>query len=1157
MKLTAILLLTACLAASAKGHSQHVTLTLKDVPLEKVFAEVKRQTGYGFVYKADLLQNASPVSLSVKDVPLQQALDLCFKDQPLTYKIFQGFIVIKGKDDPENVDADSPPPPIDVHGKVVDETGEPVVGASVQVKGNKNKGTSTDANGEFTLKGVDNNATLVISAVNIVSFEVKVNNRTDLATLSAKIKVAEGEEVTVKYSTGYQEIPKERATGSFDFIDNKTYNRGVSTDIISRLEGLANGAYFNKNASGGIFIRGTNSLTLSSQPLIVVDNFPFKGDINAINPDDIESVTILKDAAAASIWGSQAGNGVIVLTTKKGKYNQPLSLSLNANTTIGAKPDIFASRNFINSNDFINVEQFLFAQGFYNSDLTSYDYRVISPVVQILADQRNGLIDAAAAKQKIDAYRNLDNRAQIKKYLYSVPINQHYDLSLSGGSQTINYFISAGFDKNQDQGGVQMTNLSRETIHSIVNLKPLKGLNIQIGLDYGHADNSSNASVPFTPGGGKGTYYPYAMLADNQGNPLVLPRDYAQYFKDTAGNGKLSDWNYSPLEEARSGSSLRNQTNDLRFNLGLNYELNKYFTAGLSYQHTWEDNPNKTIQSANSYYVRNLSNQFAQPDGQGGYYSIVPQGGIVNGGFSTVSADQIRPQINFNKRWREKHQLTAIGFIDINQTKQAATYMATLYGYNESNLTTVPVSYTTGYPLFDGLGYGVLSGGGGFTETINRTVSFGSNFGYSYLDKYFISASIRKDESNIFGANTNNRGIPLWSSGIKWLLSKESFYKSKAFPTLSLRATYGYQGNSSNQLSALSIISYQGTANYTGLPFAYVPFPSNPDLRWEKVGQLNVGLDFSTKNNIISGSLEVFHKKSIDLLSSAPVDPTSGFALLTKNTANMVGHGADLQLTFNVGQHSKFQWTSTLNMSYIKNRVTKYLLKYSPSGYINSGGLVPIEGHDPYAIISYRFAGLDPTNGDPLGWDANKQISKNYQSLVSPNSFDELVEQGTGRPPFFGSFYNTFTIGHLSLSLGISGKFNYNFRKSTISYTDLFNSWAQNSDFINRWQNPGDEKITTIPSMIYPANSNRDRFYQQSDATILKGDLIRLEDMKLSYDVQRLRISKKYAVKNLSVYVYAQHLGLLWKANKEGIDPDAGSSWPVPTQISFGIRSKF
>jgi len=440
MKLTIVFLTFTALHVSANGFGQeNITLSLKNAPLQEVFSEIRKQTGYDFLYKDALIEKASPVNIVVKNASLIEVLDLCFKSQLLTYSITGKIITVK----PRNIPASEDHPevatsPIDVKGRVVDEKGEPIGGVTVSIKGT-DISTATDGNGEFSLKSVERDAILVFTHVSMETFELKASDKSEL-TITLKPKARALSDVQVIANTGYQRIPKERATGSFEFINNEELNRRVGTDILSRLEGVSSGLLFDRRLQEGnensintnnIIIRGLSTLNEAmKQPLIVVNNMPYDGDINNINPNDVETITVLKDAAAASIWGARAGNGVIVITTKQGKFNQPLSVSINTNLNVSGKPDLFKYRQ-MSVSDYIAVEKFLFDNGYFDGDLANTStYPALSPVVEILAKQRDGAISAAEASAQIDALKKMDVRNDFDKlYPYFVTISKYGQIS--------------------------------------------------------------------------------------------------------------------------------------------------------------------------------------------------------------------------------------------------------------------------------------------------------------------------------------------------------------------------------------------------------------------------------------------------------------------------------------------------------------------------------------------------------------------------------------------------------------------------------------------------------------------------------------------------------------------------------------------------------
>lgn len=1029
-------------------------------------------------------------------------------------------------------------------------THQPLAGATVQVKYTPYQAL-TDSAGRFQLSAPSGSLQLQVSHQSYQSVEIKVTPGTATGlTILMQESTLVLEEVTV--SSGYQTIARERATGSFEKIGPSLLNRAVSTDVISRLEGMASSLYFSKEVGDPkLFIRGLSTLNTGTAPLIVLDNFPYEGAIENINPNDVESITILKDAAAASIWGARSGNGVIVITTKKGRYNQRTRLTLNSNITFGQKPDLYYSPDFLQAAEFIQVEKFLFDKGYYNSQLNNTTGRpVLSPVVELLAKARAGTMPAAEVEKQLEAWRQLDIRKDYEKYFYQNSIQQQYALSLSGGNSDIHYLLNAGHDQNQST--VVGNQSARTTLYFHTSIKPLPRLELQASLNYAYNSGGNNGLTAITPGGGKNVIYPYAQLADASGAALTVEKDYRLSYIDTTGGGRLLDWKYRPLEDQALRDNLQ-QSQDLLLRIGGQYHLARGLRAEFRYQHQRVHSESRSHYAAESYFARNLVNRFTELS-PGGLIRRIPMGGILDKGFSTLSAYAARAQLNYTGSYR-KSDLSAIGGAEIRQAHTEGQRWRT-YGYNDDLLTSHNTDFVTDYRLWQNLGTATIPNNASFQDVTDRFVSFYANASYTYDRRYTLSASARKDASNIFGVSTNLRGTPLWSAGLSWQLSNEAFYHAGLLPFLKLRLTYGYNGNIENDLSALATINFVGAAAPLNLPYAYIRSAPNPELRWEKIGQLNAGADFSFRNNRVSGSLEYYHKKSVDLLSLTPVDPTTGISLITMNTAHLHTRGADLRLNAAILDR-KFKWRTQVLFSYVRSKVTRHLRENTSKGSYAGYGytILPIEGKDPYSIISYRWGGLDPQTGDPLGFVAGDK-SKNYSQIVNTPSWDELVISGTARPPFFGNLLQTFTWRGWSASVNVGFKWGYHFRRTGLNYSGLFSGWNGHREFSDRWQQPGDEAFTNVPSMIYPANNNREKFYTLSEATIAKGDHIRIRDAQFSYDTGMVTWGR-YRLQSLQLYIYGNNLGILWRANRWSIDPDYGTGLPIPPSLAVGIKAQF
>ena len=1030
---------------------------------------------------------------------------------------------------------------------VNDSTGFPIEAASVQIQGGNS--IITNFRGVFKITIPKPNDTLRVSAVGYKQVTLNtgavIKSGFVIRLLPKSVLLQE-----VLVSTGYQTLPKERATGSFETIDNKLLNRAVSTDIISRLEGVTGSIYFNHATdTKEIFIRGLSTLNASTQPLIVVDNFPYEGNINNIDPNNIESITILKDAAASSIWGAKAGNGVIVITTKKGKYNQTRAIYLNSNITVQAKPNLFAGRNFMSSTDFIGVEKFLFDKGFYNADLSNtYTFPVVSPVVELLAQERAGLISDAEVNSKIAEYSNIDLRKQYLKYLYRLAITQQYNAALSGGGNYMNYLIGFGYDKSVTS--IIGNEGYRANMNAQLNIKPFEKLELQTGITYTVASDTYNGISTVVPGGKKSFLYPYAKLADDAGNGLVVEKDYRSGYIDTTGKGYLLDWKYRPLDEVKNSDNTIGR-NDIQVSLGLRYHFSKSFNVEVKGQMEKTSEISNYYYNTNTYYARNIINRFSQKIGDALQLNV-PMGGILNKSYNDLFSVGLRGQLNYSASFGKWYQFTAIAGMEVRKVNAKGQIIRT-YGYDDNVLTFANVNYSNYYTLWDKLGSDVIEQDADFNNTENRYVSYFSNAAITIHNKYIFSGSVRKDASNLFGVNTNQKWNPFWSLGAAWKISDESFYHIDLLPILKARVTYGYSGNIMPGLSGKPVISY-GSNYIIPVPYAYATSPANPDLRWEKTATFNTGIDFASKENRISGSFDYYVKKSKDLFDYVPVDPTIGVSLVMLNASNITSSGFNIRLN-GIIINRKFKWETQLLVDHVKNKVTKSFNEYSnKGGYAGFGyTITPIEGKDPYALISYKWAGLDPLTGDPRGY-LDGAISKNYVSLSRPTSFDQLSIKSTTRPTVFGSVRNSFSFKSFSISANISYAFGYYFRRSAINYNALYRSWAMNKEFAQRWQKPGDELKTNVPSMVYPTNYYRDNFYAYSEATVEKGDNIRLKDIQVSYNFSQSRLKNSF-IKNSEIYLYANNLGILWRANKQGIDPDYGTNIPTPVSISIGFKT--
>jgi TonB-dependent starch-binding outer membrane protein SusC len=1140
IKLAAYFMLIACLLQSIRGFTQSgpaLTLSEKNETLEKVLKTIQKKTGYIYFGSSDLFRKARRVTFSVTNASLRDVLDLCFKDQSLTYELVGKAISVLEKN----------PHPIDIRGLVLNEKNEPVPGATIMLKGSiPSIATASNDSGEFMIRVASAEVSLIVSSVNYEMQELRLSGEERVRVI-LKAKIGELSDVIV--SNGYQEIPKDRATGSFSKLDNDLINRRVSTSILDRMDGVTSSLLFNKNIVAGsnqsqITIRGRSTIFASADPIIVIDNFPYTGDINNINPDDVESITVLKDAAAASIWGAFSGNGVIVITTKKGKLNQAPKLGFNTSLNFAGRPDLYYLP-ILSSSDYIDVEQYLFSQGFYDSQIFSPTHPALSPVVEILLNQRNGSISAAEAQAQINILRGQDTRQDLDKYFYRNSLNQQYSLNLSGGSARNQYYLSAGYDKN-------VQNLVRDAYDRITingnNTYTLLPKRLELNTNFAFTASTTYANNT----GISNSVYPYVKLADAQGNALSIPYGFSDGYLDTAGGGKLLDWFYRPLDELRN-ADLATRLTDYRINISLRYMIGKGLDARVNYQYGRGNSDQQNFHSLQTYYTRNLINEFTQIDSTGTPVYNIPLGGIMDETVTTYEANNVRLQLNYDHRLAKDQTLTAIAGTELRDV-EGQVNTTRLYGYNPEQQSSAGVNYSTFYPQYGLAGLPAqIPYLNANSATSDRYLSYFFNGSYTYLARYILSASARRDESNLFGVNANQKGVPLWSAGAAWEVSKEAFYRVDWLPKLKLRVTDGYNGNVDRSVSAYTTAITNPGTNAYGVPSSQIINPPNPNLRWERIQILNIAVDFNTRGSRLEGSLEYYIKNGKDLIGQSPVDPTTGVTQFTGNTANMEAHGVDLVLRTR-NTTGALRWNSVLLFSYVLDKVTSY--KEQTGEIINYFDPIltnPLAGHPLYSIYAMRWEGLDPKTGNPRGWYSG-HISEDYTSMNTSTDLSNLVYKGPANPPFFGSLRNTLGWKQWNFSFNITYKFGYYFRRNSINYYNLFSGTSPgHPDYELRWQKPGDEKFTNVPSMIYPANVDRDEFYSNSEILVDRGDQIRLQDLQLSYDLVRQKIPR-LPVSLIRIYLYANNMGILWKANHQGIDPDYISTMPDPRSLAAGIK---
>lgn len=1141
--------------------SVEISVNVVNKPIEAIFKQIERQTGLTFFYGKLTLNGDELITVNFQNVSLQKALTDIFRGKDITWSVKNKAIILSRRAITEQNKLDTIPK-VTISGSVKDKAGIPIVGATISLRG-QNRGSGTDNLGRFLLTNIPLNSIITISSVGYETKQFRITGQRDLnLTLDTLIRDIKAVDIV---STGYQNISKERITGSFVQIDNELFNRQVGTNVLDRILNITSGliALPNLVASNGngMVIRGFSTLEASKDVLIVVDNFPYEGDLNNLNPNDVESITVLKDAAAASIWGVRAGNGVIVITTKKGKFNQKVNVSFNSNVTIGEKPDLFYIP-FLSSKEMVKFEGVQFSKGNYNIYDDQYpsigNFPVLPQSIEILlAARRAGIANPLNDKNvndQLSSLANYDVRNDIRKYLLQNKINQQYALSVSGGGNNFTYYASVGYDRNK--GNNIKEDYNRVSFNLMNTYRPVKSLEISGGIVYTNVV-SSNAGVnggSLLPGFSS-QISPYARLADEQGDALVVAKGFRSAYVDTATYPGLLNWDYRPLEDYKYTNNT-NKKYDTRLSAIVRYSIRPWIKAEFQFQSQISLSNSRNQQGVESYFVRNAINRTMTLDASGKKLYPWPLGDFVDLSNSEFKAWNIRGSLSFDKQLGF-HQLSAFGGMELREAFTESN-SSTLYGFDPETYLSQPVNPLQSIPARPRGSLAI----GGVNDPLGVLTRHGSYFGnaaYNFRSKYLFTISGRIDQSNFFGVKANLRRVPLWSAGVGWNMHAEDFYLIKWLPLLKFRVSYGYTGNTNPGASSYATFRYRTGAESMpprNISYGELLTPNNPELRWERVKVINWGIDYGFRNNRLSGSIEFYNKNGLDLLSAINTDPTTGVLSFVGNQASIRGNGVDMIFNTHNIVIGKFEWKTNFLVSYNKDKITAFKGPKPGIIAIPGGNSDPVIGSPLYSLYSYRWAGLNPINGDPRLYLGDTISSfGNYTKA----QMEDLLFIGQRNPKIFGSIMNTFTWKEISISANILYRFGYYFRRSSINYNNLLSSgWDEHSDYTLRWKAPGDELITNVPSLPATANSSREVVYQQSDILVEKGDHIRLQDVRLSYGLST-SMHRRLPFKQVSFYIYAANLGIIWRANKLGLDPDAYSfrSMPTPRTIALGLNAKF
>lgn len=1015
-------------------------------------------------------------------------------------------------------------------GTVKDASGLPLPGVTVRLK-ETDLGTMTGADGTFKLAIPQSmtQGTLVFSFIGMKEKEVTVKFSENTAPVNVVMEddVELLDEVVV---TGYQTISKERATGSFAMLDGDNLKAKVANNLLPQLEGRVPGLVINQ--AGDLAIRGQSTLQGVTEPLLVVDGMPYEGKLTDLNPALIQDVTVLKDAAAASIYGARAANGVIVIRTVEGGKDQKTRVSYQGNLTFATKPDL-GDLHLMGTGEMLELNKY--GVQFDISPSDKIDPRnYLEPFNLMLLQYRDQKVTEADLDKEIDRLSAYNNQKELADFYYRPGFNQQHTLSISGGGDRYGYVASIDYEKDAPNDRFQNAHNLGFSLRN--NIKFFDWFKADAGL-YGQFDTFTDdlgVSTLETMLGRMPSYQP--LIDPETGNPTYVAMDYKSPYelKRLQDKGLLDEF-YSPISNQGKETRLSTGAN-YRANIGLNFDLTHGLDLELRYQGEWGYNKTKDLFTQDSWRAKNMINNAATIDQETGEITYnVPLGGQMLQGREDMSAYTVRAQMNYRLDTGD-HYVTALVGAEARDVKYTGQYQYFM-GYDDTSLghktiNADDLNFLMGTEAREGFFSWEYTRNNYLTEVEDRFVSLYANASYSYLSKYDVTGSIRIDQSNLFGTDPKFQYRPLWSLGGSWHLGKEDFMESAKswLSKLTLRLTYGIGGNvpkDAGPFLTLFAPEYNGLIGDFG---SEIKNPPNPTLRWEKTATTNVGVDFGLFRNKVYGSVDFYYKKTTDLLAFRQTDPTNGFDSQLLNYGSLRNRGVEVGLYGNFDWNG-FAWSPSLVVSYNANKLLE-VEDDTSSAFDRSSRPVNVAGMPANSLYSYQNAGLSPENGLP------RYYNKDGKVISYGMTIDDLVYSGTTVPTTNVAFTNLFSYKGLSLSFMFTYSGGHIFRNVVPAYLSTSILSNLSVEHLNVWKKPGDEK----DPFTAPAYTGKEVHYtynqawRNTDTSILRGDVLKLRDLTLSYDLPGDWLKALHA-ESVRITLQGQNL-LTVGLNRLGVNPD-------------------
>lgn len=1180
-----LLLFVLALSFSNKSHAQTVTFDLKNASIVRATTEIRKQTKYDFTYNDLILKKANPVTLKLVKEPLNSALKKLFAGQDLDYEIKDRIIIITEKkanvaNGANNNGLNSP-----VNGNVTNESGKPMEGVTVRVKGTKFS-TQTDKGGHFVIPAQYSGSLLEINHLGYYHLEIPAQRA---RVVSLKISVSDLESVVV--NTGYQQIDSRQLTSSVYTVKAEDIvTPGINT-IDKALEGRIPGLVFMQNsgqvgAAPKLRIRGTSTILGNREPLWVLDGIVLQDPVNVdpqsindldfvnllgnaiagLNPEDIEQIDVLKDASATALYGAKAGNGVIVITTKKGKPGKP-TISYSTNFTFNRRPR-YSDRNMnmMNSEERMDVSKEMVERRIQYNNVTQF-----SGYEDALQQYYKGTINYDEFKRQSDYYANVNTNwlGLITQDSYS----QSHTLTLSGGSNRIKFYSSLGY--LNENGTIKGEYNKRYS--SVVN----------VTADY----DQFLAQVSFTGNYSSRNYSPADLgimnYAYNTSRTLPAYNPDGSYFYYPVTTPATQLFNYNILKDREYSAD---HTDLLASNLKalLRLKITPKFNVEGTFAYGISNNDQQIYYTKDSYYIAKLRQDYSLRS------DLAPVGGewtkkeVRNNNYTG------RLQANYATTFgaENRHSLTVSGGTEIKSNEYNGFditrrgYFPEMGGYFD----IVPTTYTGYYNQWMSNKLAL----GSFNRQLTNEFAWYATTGYSYRDKYIFNFHIRGEQSNLFGTRSNNRLLPIYAFSGRWNMKDDVVKNTSWVSDLALKASWGWQGNMLSGQSPYMIIRQNpSTDPYYDATYATISNYPNPDLRWERTSSYNVALDFALFGNKVTGSVGYFYKRTQDAFLNKTVSEINGVQTYTINSGTIENKGVEVALSVtainNVGMDKSrrgFVWRFDPQLGQVLNKIINQAINNRNNVLIDNinysnylTGNIQLAGKPINTFYSYKFKGLSPVDGSPIFYGLEEQNSAEYQNryldMDRQDVYLEIMNESGRREPFIqGGLSNYFGYRNFGLSFNVTYSLGNKIRLMKIASgyasTSAYPQQNLRKEFVERWRKLGDEAYTNIPGLQvsenainawwqnYPVSSlelggSAYEMYDNSDIRLVSGNYLKLQSASFRYNFSESLLRK---LKLSSAYVSLTGTNLFTLSNKmlKGQDPTQSGSTP---NINLSVRPTY